>query len=202
MPDELTLFPVAQAILTVPFWLKSAPGPMSVENRRDLLKKTAEKLNSNIGGTFPRAKWDVLELEWCREPYSVHSSKIWHPKPAVSRKGSILKGSLVDNELSLVHEELCILGKKLDLDLSPQNNIQFEIQECSIFYFDYGICALEYVFSFSPTAATPPRPNWLESRFWGDFKKLIMAAVEGREFGVLMHQRLYNLQKSFWGRVL
>ncbi len=179
------MFPSAKAILTIPFWLKFAPGPISVKNRHKLLKDIAGQLNDNNADPFPSAKWEVLELGWCREPYSVERQKTWHPKPAVNRKGWILKGTFLDDGLDEIIKKL----------RSHQREIECKIRECSIFYFDYGICALEYVFEFRPVAI-PPDPNWVDSPFWGNFKKQIMAAVEDRNLGLLKEERWYHTQKA------
>ncbi len=115
------------------------------------------------------------------------SSKIWHPKPTVSRKGFILKGIFPN-------EELCLIENDLKSIVLPQDQVEFKVRECSIFYFDYGICALEHVFEFNPLTRSS-EPTCLDSPFWADFKKKVMAAVEGRELGVLKEERWPYMQK-------
>jgi hypothetical protein len=159
---------------------------MSVDARQEVLKNVAAKLNGNTSGPLPRAEWEVLELGWCREPYDVKSPKIWHPKPAVSRKASILKGMFPDDVLRSI-------GNALHL-MVPQDEVEIEIKECSILFFDYGICALEHVFEFRPLT-TSSEPNWLDSPFWAIFKRKMMAAVEGRKLGVLNEAHWPNMQK-------
>src|SRR5438445_504940 len=126
----MILFPTVRAILTVPFWLPAAPRPLSAVRREDVLKRTAAELNRNVDKAASALKWEAVELDWSREPYSIDESKIWHPKAAKSRKGMILRGTFIETE------------QPPTIDLLSDFTIA--IVERSIIYFDYDVCSLEY----------------------------------------------------------
>ena len=118
---------------------------------------------------------------WCHVVQNLAS------KAYCQSKGFILKGIFPN-------EELCLIENDLKSIVLPQDQVEFKVRECSIFYFDYGICALEHVFEFNPLTRSS-EPTWLDSPFWADFKKKVMAAVEGRELGVLKEERWPYMQK-------
>jgi hypothetical protein len=89
LQDDFNSLPYVRAILIMPFWLPEAPRPLPVERRHEILKKVAVKMNKE-NSDAPTMNWEVLELDWSRRPHLVERPKIWHPKAAISRKGSIL----------------------------------------------------------------------------------------------------------------
>jgi hypothetical protein len=88
-----------------------------------MLKKAAGHLNKESPES-PPITWKVLDLDWSRQPYLVERHNIWHPKAAISLKGSILKGTFLGEE-------------KLQERLTSVCAIK--IVERSILYYDYGM---------------------------------------------------------------
>lgn len=160
-----------QATLVIPFWLRTAPRSEKASARVRRLEAVAEILNSSPGAA---ARWEVLKLDWAPEPASVTDDHIWHPKTAVSRKGAILKGTFQG-------EEGGDLVSRLSSDVC-----EVRIAERSIWYFDYGICSLEYVFDLdfhSISDELEITTNY--ARFWEAFRETVMKSVHDRKLATL-----------------
>jgi hypothetical protein len=184
---NVVLLPNAKALLTVPFWLPSAPRPLLAEARTYMLRQAADILARRGAASRPddplghaAIAWRVEALAWSRDPRRIDAARIWHPKSAVDRKQVLLVGRLREEEEFPQQYDACGVS----------------IAERSVIYYDYGICCLEYVFTFQ-TRAGRDAGDWLMSAsFWAHFKATVMDAVEGRTLAVLREPAWANLQSS------